>query len=105
MVAQAPANVQAVSAGNHDVQQKQRRRPALGVGNHIGGGVKQARIKSRGFQVMLHQPRDIGVVFQYKYGLAQTVCPRPAAVDFQMRRPHGTINRVMQPGKEIANVV
>jgi len=55
--------------------------------------------------VMLHQPRDIGVVFQYKYSLAQTVCPRPAAVELQMRRPHGIINRVMQLGKQIANVV
>jgi hypothetical protein len=31
--------------------------------------------------MMLHQPRNIGVVFQYKYGLAQPVCPRPAAVE------------------------
>ena len=60
-----------------------RRRLALGVGNQVGGGVKQACRKSRSFQVMLHQPRNIGVVFQYKYGLAQTVCPRPAAVDLQ----------------------
>jgi len=26
---------------------------------------------------MLHQPRYIAVVFQYKYGLAQTVLPSP----------------------------
>jgi hypothetical protein len=32
--------------------------------------------------MMLHQPRDIGVVFQYKYGLAQNSPPRPPAVDF-----------------------
>jgi hypothetical protein len=31
--------------------------------------------KARRFQVMLHQPRNISVVFQYKYGLAQPVCP------------------------------
>jgi hypothetical protein len=54
---------------------------------------------------MLHQPRDIGVVFQYKNGLAQPVCPRPAAVELQMRRPHGTMNRLLQQGKEIANFV
>jgi hypothetical protein len=29
--------------------------------------------------VMLHQPRDVGFVFQNEYGLAQTVSPRPAA--------------------------
>jgi hypothetical protein len=31
--------------------------------------------------------------------LAQTVGPRPAADELQMRRPHGTINRVMHGGK------
>ena len=45
---------------------------------------------------MLHQPRDIGVVFQYKYGLAQPVCPRSAAVEFQLPRPHGIVNRLIQ---------
>jgi hypothetical protein len=30
--------------------------------------------------MMLHQPRNVGFVFEYKYGLAQPVCPRPAAV-------------------------
>jgi hypothetical protein len=29
--------------------------------------------------VMLHQSCDVGVVFQNKYALAQTVSPRPAA--------------------------
>jgi hypothetical protein len=37
--------------------------------------------------------------------LAQAVCPRPAAVELQMRGPHGTMNRVLQSGKQIANVV
>jgi hypothetical protein len=55
--------------------------------------------------VMLHQPRNVVVVFQYKNGLAQPLCPRPAAVELQMRRPHGIINRVIQSGKGIANVV
>ncbi len=77
MRAQAAADIEAVSAGNHDVQQKQSGRLALGVGNQVGGGVKQPRCKPGGFQVMLHQPRNIGVVFQYKYGLAQPVCPSP----------------------------
>jgi len=49
------------------------------------------------FQMVLHKPRDIGLVFQYKYGLAQTVCPRPAAVWVVVRQPLGTMNRVMQP--------
>jgi hypothetical protein len=42
--------------------------------------MKQACRKARGFQVMLHKPRNISVIFQYKYGLIQTVRPRPAAV-------------------------
>jgi hypothetical protein len=46
--------------------------------------------------VMLHQPRNISFVFQYKYSLAQTVCPRPAA-DLLLRGPRGTMNRLMQP--------
>ena len=59
------------------------RRLALGIGDHVGGGMVQPRRKPRCFKMMLHQPCDIGVVFQNKYGLAQTVCPRPAAVDFK----------------------
>jgi hypothetical protein len=67
--------------------------------------VKEARLKTGCLQVMLHQPRDVVVVFQYKNGLAQPVCPRPAAVQLQMRRPHGIINRVLHASKEIANAV
>jgi hypothetical protein len=67
--------------------------------------VKQAGIESGRLKVMLHKPSDIGLIFKNKYCLAQTVSPRPAAVDFFMlRRPHGTIYRVIQPGKQIANV-
>jgi phage tail protein X len=67
--------------------------------------MKQARLEACGLQVVLHQPRDVNVVFQYKDGLAQTVSPLPAAVEVMMPRPHGTINRVMQRGKDIANVL
>jgi hypothetical protein len=41
--------------------------------------VKEACFKACRFKVMLYQPGNIGVVFQNKYGLAQTVSPRPAA--------------------------
>jgi hypothetical protein len=41
--------------------------------------MKEARFKTRGFQMMLHQSCDVGVVFQNEYRLAQTVIPRPAA--------------------------
>ena len=69
-------------------------RSASGI--RLVGSVKQPRGESCCFKVMLHQPRNISVVFQHKYGLAQPVCPRPAAVEFVLRRPHGTINRLMQ---------
>jgi hypothetical protein len=42
--------------------------------------MKQARMKARGFQVMLHKARNVSIVFHYEYGLAQTVSPLPAAV-------------------------
>ena len=75
MTAQAAAYVEPVSAGDHDVEKKEGRRLTFGVGNYVGGGMKQAHIETGCFQMMLHQPRDVGVVFQHKYGLAQTVCP------------------------------
>jgi hypothetical protein len=36
--------------------------------------------KACGLKVMLYQPRDVGVVFQYKYGLAQPKCLSSAAI-------------------------
>jgi hypothetical protein len=48
--------------------------------------VKKACRESRSFQMMLHQPRNIRVVFQYKYGLAQTVCPRRAAASLHLSK-------------------
>jgi hypothetical protein len=67
--------------------------------------VKQARLKARRFKVMLHQPGNIGVVFKNKYGLAQLVSPRPA-VDCTVwdEGPQETNTRVIQSGKQIANV-
>jgi hypothetical protein len=46
--------------------------------------MKLAYRKTCRLKVMLYQPRNIGVVFQYKYGLAQTVCPRRAAVSLHL---------------------
>jgi len=71
VAAQTAADIEAIAARHHDVQQKQRGRLALGVRNHVGGGVKKPRGKPSGFQVMLYQPRNISVVFQHKNGLAQ----------------------------------
>jgi hypothetical protein len=34
-----------------------------------------------GFQMMLHQARDVGVVLKNKYDLAQPVLPLPAVLE------------------------
>jgi hypothetical protein len=55
--------------------------------------------------MVLHQPGDIGVVFQNENGLAQTVSPCPAAGKVAGRlMPQETTDRVIQTGKGIANV-
>ena len=104
MSAKPAADVEAVASWNHDVEQEKRRWVTLGVGNDVGGCVIDARCKSCGFKMMLHEPRDIGVVFQQKYGLAQPKCLSSAASWNTVLGPLGFVNRVMQPGKQIANV-
>jgi hypothetical protein len=83
MAAETAAHVQAIAAGNHDVKEKESRSLPFGVRNEIGWSVKQARMKAGGFQVVLHKARNVSIVFQYEYSLAQTVSPRPPAVVFQ----------------------
>ncbi len=78
-MAQTPADIQTIPAGNHNVEQEKRGRLPLGVGNKIGRSVKKPRLKTRRLKVMLHQSCDVGFIFQNKYGLAQAVRPRPAA--------------------------
>jgi hypothetical protein len=80
VAAQAAAYVEAIATGDHDVQQEERRSLPLGVGNQVGRGMKEARGKTRGFQVMLHKTCNIRIVFKYKYRLAQPLNPRPAAL-------------------------
>ena len=71
VIAQAAADVEAVSPGNHDVEQEEGGRLALGVGDEACGGGVDAGRKAGGFQVMLDQARDIGVILKHKDGLAQ----------------------------------
>src|SRR5580658_9443548 len=72
MIAQAAADVEAVSAGNHDIEEEKGGGLALGLGGEIGGGGIDAGGKAGGFQVMLDQARDIGVILKHKDGLAQS---------------------------------
>jgi hypothetical protein len=51
----------------------------FGVCNHIAGSVENPGCKACGLKMMLYQPRNVSVVFQYKYGLAQPECLSPAA--------------------------
>ena len=78
MVAQAAANVEAVSAGDHDVQQEKRRGLTFGVGNDVGGGAVDPDGEAGGFQMVLDQARDIRVVLKNKNNLAQPIFPLPA---------------------------
>ncbi|MGZ5234320.1 MAG: hypothetical protein ACXWC3_30290, partial [Burkholderiales bacterium] len=69
-----------------------------------------------GLKMMLYQPRDVCIVFQYKYGLAQPGCLSPAANEFPcpgnmsaLRAGRecgrsGIVTRLLQRGKQIANV-
>jgi hypothetical protein len=81
MIAQAAADIEAIATGHHDVEQEECGSLALGVGNEVGGGMEEAYFKTRSLEMMLHEPRDIGVVFENKNGLAQTGSPHPAAVE------------------------
>ena len=54
MATQAAAYVEAIAAGNHDVEKEKCRRLALGVGNDVGGGAVNSSGEARGFQMMLH---------------------------------------------------
>src|SRR5579863_2888614 len=58
MIAQPPANVEPVTAGNHDVEEKERGWLPLSVRNKVGWGVIEASIKSSRFKMMLYKPRD-----------------------------------------------
>ena len=84
MVAQSAADVQTVAAGNHDVQQKERGRLALGVGNKVSRGMEDAGRKTRRLQMMLNETGDVRVVLKHKNYLAQQLYPRlsirPAAL-------------------------
>ena len=68
---QLSADLQAVPPGNHDVQQEECGGLAFGVRNQIGRRGKGAYRVARAFQLMLHQARDIGIVFENENGLAQ----------------------------------
>ena len=71
MTPQTPAYIQPVAPRNHDVQQKQGRSLPLRIRNNVCRIPIHPHSKSGRFQMMLHQPRNVRVVFQHKYCLAQ----------------------------------
>src|SRR5262249_37983312 len=71
MRAKSAADLEAVATGNHDVEEEERGGLAFGVGNEIGGSGEAANRKACGFQLVLDQPRDVWIVFENEYGLAQ----------------------------------
>ena len=63
---QPPAQIQPIAAGHHDVQQKQRRPLPLRVlQNRTNRRIRPHRV-ARALQLILHQPADVGIVFQGK---------------------------------------
>ena len=66
-----PAHFEAVAARNHDVQEEEGGGLSLGIRNEIGGSGEAADGESGGFQLVLNQSGDIGVVFKNEYGLTQ----------------------------------
>ena len=73
VLAQPAAEVKAIAARHHDIQQKQRRRLPLGIGKNLTDRQIGANGKTGALQVVLDQPGDIRVVFQHKNRLTQFV--------------------------------
>jgi hypothetical protein len=71
MGAELATDLDTIAAGNHDVQEEERRGLAFGVGDEIGGSGEAANGKARGFKLVLDQPGDVGIVFENENGLAQ----------------------------------
>ena len=63
--------VEAVASGNHDIQQKQRRGLALGIGKYLIDRQIGPDSKTRAFKMVLHQARNICIIFQHKNRLTQ----------------------------------
>ncbi len=71
VLAKPPAEIEAISAGNHDVEQEEGGRLPFCVGEDLVDGQVWADGKPRTFKVVLHQPGDVGVIFQHKDRLTQ----------------------------------
>jgi hypothetical protein len=100
VVAQAAADVEAVTAGNHDVEEKQDGGLALGVGDESRGSCVDAGRETGGFEVMLDETRDVGVILKHKHGLAQAEDSFPGRRNgggaFRPQRKRGWANRMQK---------
>ncbi len=76
VLAKPAAEVETIAAGNHDVEQKERRRLPFGIGKYLIDRQIGANSKSSAFQMVLHQPGDIRIIFQHKDRLTQIDRPR-----------------------------
>ena len=92
MAAQPAAQIQPIPTRYHDVQKKKRRWLALRIRDYIRRRMVDAGHKPGPLQMMLHQPRNINVVFKYKDVLAQSLSPLAGSRSTQgICRPHGTL--------------
>src|SRR5581483_1707980 len=73
VVADLAADVETVVSGNHDVEKEKRRWSFFGLGNYAVPGEERSNGKARAFQVIAHQPSNIGIIFDDKNRLFHEV--------------------------------
>jgi hypothetical protein len=66
VVAEASAYVEAIAAGDHEVEEEEGRILAFCLGNKVCGCMEDLGRKAGRFQMMLHQTGNIRLVFKHK---------------------------------------
>jgi len=63
VLANLAAEIESVHAGQHDVEQKQRRHRQRGLGNDRRSGEKRGDVEASGAQIVFDEVRHVGIVF------------------------------------------
>ena len=71
VLTQATAEIKAIAAGNHNIQQEKSGRLPLGIGKNLTDRQIRANGETGAFQVILDQPGDIWIIFQHENRLTQ----------------------------------
>src|SRR5580698_7606351 len=72
MLTQTAAEVHAIAARHHDIQQKQRRPRTFSILHDGSNGRIRLSNKARTLQLILHQSANVSIVFQDEDSLAHT---------------------------------